>query len=648
MASAPAGALVAELTRALFREGPQGPGAGPAATAGTAGTAYGTEAAAHRSEDGTQHRATHRSEDAADVLVGGVHGPWRRALTRPVFRRTEGLDPRRRHELAYARLRALGAEAPTTLAGDPRALAALHEWTSVVDGAAATVAGIHYNLFLGSLLDDTISAPRDLGPYLRMERTGTFLCTERAHGNDAAALETTAHHDPVRDGFVLHTPGPGARKYMPNTGPAGGPKSALVAARLILDGRDEGVFLFLTPLTGPDGPLPGVRVEALPDRTGTPVDHCVTSFDRLWLPRTALVQGPHGRLDPDGVLRSEVGSARRRFLHAIGRVTVGKLCMSAATLGGSRAALATAVRYAGLRHVSGPAAGRRVPLSAHRSHRDRLLSCTARAYAMTFLHRAVTERWCAHPPRERAEAERNAAIAKGWITWQARDIAVEARERCGARGLFPVNGLADYPPDIEGAITAEGDNLAVWCKAGAEMIFEYALPEPPPPADGGERLTDPAFLRPLLTAVEHEAQRRARRDLRAGDPEDALGRWNNAAPAALELVAARAHTLASDAFTAAVERTADPAARRVLDDLRALFQLQALRPATGPLLAAGRLTAAQVLAFPDELRALGDRLAPHLAALTEAFAVPEEHLAALPLLSAADQGVRVPDPTAGD
>ncbi|UQX04440.1 acyl-CoA dehydrogenase [Streptomyces sp. RerS4] len=607
------GALVAALSRALFEEGPD---------------PQGSESA---------HRA------GGDVLTGGVHGPWRHAITHPVFRWAEGADTERRHDLAYARLRTLAAAAPATTAHDPRALAALHEWASAVDGAVATVAGIHYNLFLGSLLDDDLSAPRDLGPYLGMERTGTFLCTERAHGNDAAALETTARYDRARDGFVLHTPHPGAQKYMPNTGPAGGPKDALVAARLLLDGRDEGVFLFLTPLTGPDGPLPGVRIDALPDRTGDPVDHCVTSFDRVWLPRTALVQGPHGRLGADGVLRSDVGSARRRFLHAIARVTVGRLCMSAATLGGCRTALAVAVRYAGLRHVSGPAAGQRVPLSAHRSHRDRLLSCTARAYAMTLLHRFATERMCAHRPHERADAERTAALAKGWITWQARDIAIEARERCGARGLFPVNGLAHYPANIDGAITAEGDNLAVWCKAGAEMIFGHPLPEPPAPADGRERLTDPAFLRRLHTAVAHDAQRRARRDLRAGDPHDVLGRWNNAAPAALELVAARACALAADAFTAAVERTTDPAARRVLGDLCALFRLQTLRPETGPLLAAGHLTADQVLALPDELRVLGDRLAPYLPALTDAFGVPEEHLASLPLLSAADQGIALPE-----
>jgi acyl-CoA oxidase len=64
---------------------------------------------------------------------------------------------------------------------------------------------------------------------------------------------------------------------MPNTSLAGGPKDALVAARLVIDAKDEGVFLFLTSLTGVHGRhLPGVEVELLPETASSPVDHCAT------------------------------------------------------------------------------------------------------------------------------------------------------------------------------------------------------------------------------------------------------------------------------------------------------------------------------------------------------------------------------------
>lgn len=139
-----------------------------------------------------------------------------------------------------------------------------------MDPALTTVAGIHYNLFLGSLLDHDRTGRRDLSDHLSMRRIGTFLCTEVAHGNNASAMETTATYDRARDGFVLHTPNAGAQKFMPNTSPAGGAKSGLVAARLLADGADHGVRLFLVRLTDDVKELPGVRVRRLAGPHGQP------------------------------------------------------------------------------------------------------------------------------------------------------------------------------------------------------------------------------------------------------------------------------------------------------------------------------------------------------------------------------------------
>ncbi|GAQ58365.1 acyl-CoA dehydrogenase [Streptomyces acidiscabies] len=645
------------------------------------------------------------------LFEDGVHTTHRHTITHPVFRHRPHATTEERWRLTYDRLRHVHDQLPFPaehLANNPRHLAALHEWTSVVDGATATVAGIHYNLFLGSILDDQDSPPRDLTPFTNLTRTGTFLCTEEAHGNDASALETTATYDRATDAFTLHTPHPGAAKFMPNTSPAGGAKTAVVAARLLTNGRDEGVFLFLTPLTDSTGtPLPGITITPLPERIGSPVDHCTTTFTNVPLPRTSLIQGPHGRLQPDGTIKSLLGSPRKRFLTAIDRVTTGKLCMSASTLGGARAALTVAARYAEHRKVSAPTGGTtRIPISAYTTHHSRLLARVATAYAMTFLHRAVMDEWLSHsatgpvdavgkadaagkwlshsateppaaapsadqwlnhspteplvpdqrlshsstePPAataqadqwpihspthpltpDRPAAERLVAIAKGWITYQARDIVTECRERCGARGLFPVNGLADYPANAEGAITAEGDNLAVWSKAGAEMLFAHDLAEEQPKATGAESVTDVTFLRRALSTAERHWHQTARTALRApGTKGGAFARWNNAALPALTLVETHALAQASDAFARACTRADSPE----LTALHALFLLRHLQPYEGLLLAEGAFTPDQTRALPTARATLTTYLAPHLTTLTDAFDVPEEHLNSLPLLT---------------
>ncbi|NJP69030.1 acyl-CoA dehydrogenase [Streptomyces spiramenti] len=581
-----------------------------------------------------------------DGAAPSLHPAWRDAVSGVPF--ADLPEPGAPHgQAAYDRLRELHRRLPLPaelLAGRPRALAALHEWTGQRDGALATVAGIHYNLFLGSLLDDGVSAPRDLSDYTSLRRIGTFLCTEVGHGNDAPALETLAHHDPVDGTFVLHTPHPNAGKYMPNTGPAGGAKSGVVAARLMTGGSDQGVFLFLAPLTGPDGrALPGVRVDPLPVRAGTPVDHSLTSFDRVTLPASALVQGPHGRILSDGRFASEVGGVRRRFLHSIDRVTTGKLCMSACAVGVARSAVAIAARYGALRTVSGPAAGSRVPLTAYRPHRERLLTATTTAYAMTFLHREVTDRWTGRHPDQEAAA-RLVAVAKGWLTWRGREVVVESRERCGARGMFPVNDLAAYLADIEGAITAEGDNLAVWSRAGAEMILGHDADAGavPPRATGDEDPTDPVFLRHALRAAERHWQIVARRDLRSAaggaaareGSAEVFRRWNAASAAALELVEAYVVGVAADAFRAAADGADDPGARSLLDRMCALFALRQVEARSGLLITLGALTTRQAAALPALRGDLVDRLAPSLATLVGAFGLPEAHLASLPLLAA--------------
>ncbi|NEB03684.1 acyl-CoA dehydrogenase [Streptomyces sp. SID13726] len=567
-----------------------------------------------------------------------IHEPWRRLFSSDTFAYREGLTHQERTELSYQRLRTVNEAVPDpqALARDPVALGALHEWAGVVDAGMTTIASIHYNLFLGSLLEHD-HGDRDLGPWLRMERLGTFLCTEQAHGNDAPQLETTATLDRAAGEFVLSTPSPGARKWMPNTSVAGGPKDALVAARLVIDGADHGVFLFLTPLTDASGRhLPGVHVESLPQTASSPVDHCATSFDAVRLPLTALLQGEHGRLTSGGELVSCLGSPRKRFLRSIGRVTMGKLCMSAYSLGVTRHAMTVAVRHAHQRVTSGMTSGQRVPLFTHRTHHAPLVEALATTYAATLLQRGVVRRWAEATEGEREDAERLVAIAKGWITWQARAVMTECRERCGAQGLLLSNGIAGQLAANEGTITAEGDNTVIWVKAAGEMLMGGFTPRPPsevPPAT--RSLRDPVHLHDLLADLERIRHQRARIRLRARRVGSPLERWNGASGSALSLVDAHVHRLAAQELLAAAGLATDPQARLLLLDLHTLFALRYVAAHSGELLAHERLTAEQVRELPEALEAAVGALVPHALTLTEAFAVPEELTARHPMLRSA-------------
>ncbi|MFD0509347.1 acyl-CoA dehydrogenase [Streptomyces chiangmaiensis] len=461
-----------------------------------------------------------------------------------------------------------------------------------------------------------------------MRRIGTFLCTEAGHGNSASQMETTATYDPSERSFILHTPTPAARKWMPNTSSIGGGKSAVVAARLITKGTDRGIFLFLVPLSDATGrPLAGVHISRLPQAATSPMDHCATSFDHVRLPYEALLQSEHGRLTSDGVFTSSIGSRRKRFLTSIGRITTGKLCMSAYSLGVMRHAVTVAVRHAHTRHTSGATGESSVPLFEYRSHHAPLLEALATTYAATFLQRTAVARWAQAPEEDREDGERLAAIVKGWITWRARDVMTECRERCGAQGLFLSNGIAFQLAANEGAVTAEGDNLVIWVKAAGELLLGHFTPDQPSDVPAEDRdLTDAEFLQDLLADLARIWHSRARSRLRSGRAGNPLNRWNKAVAPALELVDAHVHHLAAASLWTSAQQATNPQAQGLLHRLHRLFALRRIAAHSGDLLADGRLTAAHVRHLPDAIDSTIDELKPYALILADGFAVSQDVL----------------------
>ncbi|WP_394814685.1 acyl-CoA dehydrogenase family protein [Streptomyces millisiae] len=562
------------------------------------------------------------------------HGPYWRLLSTEAFRRVAEATPERRLRDAYERLRLLNGVVPDPLAfvADPARLAAVHESLGFVDPTLTSAATIHYNLFLGSLVDEGTFSHEELAPFAAMRQVGTFLVTEVAHGNDVAAVETTATYDRVSDSFLLHTPSAGAQKFMPNASPVGGPKTGLVAARLLVDGVDEGVFLFLVRLTDATGTLPGVRVRRLPPRLGSPFDHCLTSFDQVRVERRALLGGTHARFEAG---RFSCDTPRgQRYLRALRRVMVGKLCMSACAVGGARAVLSLAVRYGQGREISGLTGTARLPVFALRSHHGPLVEALATTYAMNMLYREAVSRWQHDGAGERREdAARLVSAAKAWITWRGREIGAEARERCGAQGLLVHNGIADQLAAVEGTITAEGDNQATMSKVAAELVLEHRAARHGAAAVPGGDLTRPEVAHGLLRAARNIWLDRAVAGTRQAPP-GALARRNGSMGPALRAADLHVHRQAAEALARAAAETAPGAGRELLESLHLLFALRAVAEHSGDLLAQGLIAADQVERLPLLREALITRIARHARTLVDAFAVPEAFFAGIPIASA--------------
>ncbi|WP_102922356.1 acyl-CoA dehydrogenase family protein [Streptomyces noursei] len=556
----------------------------------------------------TSDALTHALFDPDDF--GAVHEPWRHLIGTERFRYDDSLSDHERIAQSYRRLHDINEalSRPFALAEDPIRLAGLHEWIAIADPATASLASIHHNLFLGSMAEANQHFTVD------HTHTGVFLVTELGAGCNAAELRTTATWDPTTDTFDLHTPDAGARKFMPNTGPIGGPKDGVVAARLQANGSDHGVFLFHLPITDPTGhPHSGIDVHTLPSRSGNnPLDHSLTTFHHVRLRRSALLEGDHGHLAWNGTFTSAVDKPRARFLRSIRRVTAGKLAMSAGCLGLARAAMDLATRYAHHRYI--PGRSEPLPIVSHRTHAERLATCISTVYALTCLHRHTLHAWAAHDQTNRDDLERDVALAKATITWAAHDIVTEARERCGAHGILLTNALGGMAEAISGAITAEGDNLAITVKAAGELLSADALLDAT--ADHQNFVVASLDEQTPLQDLCHLLA--CARDLLAISAcsrfmtTDAKGleRWNSSSRPAVDAATLHTAVQTGNAFRQAVDDCHHPQAKTLLHDMSRLFLLRQLTPHTTALISRGNLTEEAALTLPEHIDNTVDRLTP--------------------------------------
>ncbi len=196
-------------------------------------------------------------------------------------------------------------------------------------------------------------------PYTTLQRTGTFLCTELAHGNDAGNLQTTATLNP-KPAASPSTPPPRRPEIHAQHQHHRRPQNRRRRRPPPHQQHRPRRLPLPHPLTDTHGTLPTSASTASPPprRPRRPLPHLLRPPP---LPRTALLQAHHGRLTDDNTFHSPLGNRRKRFLTSINRVTTGKLCMSAAAVGATRAALTIAVRYSHHRHITGPRPGQHTP-----------------------------------------------------------------------------------------------------------------------------------------------------------------------------------------------------------------------------------------------------------------------------------------------
>lgn len=520
-------------------------------------------------------------------------------------------------DLLRAVVAGLGGSA-SDIAADTYVRGALCDWAAVAAPHLLPVLTGHFDLAIGAIL--TLGNGSDYQRACLAElddatAIGVLALTELGGTNGADQL-TEAHWDRDSGGFRLHTPSLPAAKFMPNVADPTIAKTAVVTARLIVGGRDEGVLPFLLRLRTDDGLADGVEVVALPGKLGAAMDHAMIRFTDVWLPADALLGGDWATIDADGRFDCAL-PVRRRFHAAIDMLGNGRLDLATAAAASARAALAGVVHYSRRRRPG----GRGIRMADRDAVRQDLTTATAAVYVTSVFGRALRDR-AASPEGLPAVWS---MLAKPLLTATAQQVLLTCRERAAAQGILRCNFLPDWLGNVAGMITAEGENQILHIAAGKTGSPSAALQ-----FDG-----TPAHL-PWWARMIADREQTLAHDLYIGTDLDA-DRYDPESPAlgrdctAIDLANTTAVRLAVTAVLIAAEATGDPAAAALATSAAAVHALNYIRSHGTWYAAHKQMPPHRASLIHTELRHHCRVLATDLATLVAAFDIP--HLPDAPLFA---------------
>lgn len=573
-----------------------------------------------------------------------------RALARHGFRTATA--PEEREEYLVERLRTLCRALPPArqLLRDADQLSALVAWTAVADPRLCMTVITHTVLCLGSMASlgpDPTALHSAFTSLERAEARGSYLVTEGGRANSHLATRTRAVFDPRHRAFVLDTPDADAAKF--GSVPAGyGPRTAVVLARAVVDGRDHGVFPFLVDLADARGTLPGVVLSAPLALSSLPLTYRMVSFSDVRVPYTRWLRD-NASIDTAGAFHDPLGSpdARLRRSLSAGPGLWGALPSAAAATSRQAACLA-------LRHARGRPTQARLspgaPLLSYRSQQRAVLGALADAFALScaaarardLLRTALSATATTADPAGRMGFAPWSAISGPLSAYKAHSVSTaerviaECQQRCGWPGFLDAGRLPGYHGFHRAFGPAGGDSRLILYDIGRALVDT-------PPGTRDQRTTsprnptDPRWWPAVLRAHENvlTARLRRARDERARRHGEGLDLWNPLLDAAWELGGTHAARLAADDVPWALERFAPQAGeppRAALEALAALSGARAALRENGALLNTRTLRPQDSPTLTHLIDHLCDQVLPHLPVLEEHLGFPDD-IAGVPWLT---------------
>lgn len=408
------------------------------------------------------HLATHRKARELIMRLGDV----------PQDHLTYALEAGIAPDLLRAVLGEIGLPAQE-IAADTHLRGALGDWAAVAAPHLLTVWTGHFDLAIGAIATHGTGAPYQQNCLAELDTgaaVGVLALTELG-GTNGADQQMEARWDRDADGFWLSNPTIGSVKGPPNIADNTVPKIVVFSARLIFNGRDEGVFLFLTRLrTLDDGLADGVEVGEMSSKLGAAMDHGWARADRLFVPRDGFLGGQWATITDNGEFHCDEPDVRRRFHRSISPLIGGRLDLATANIAAARAGVAGLINYS-----------RQRPHGHSDVLQRDLVTSAAHVYAGSVLGRMVRD--LSIDPAHRERLPLWTTVVKPVVTTIAEKALRTCSARAGAQGQLRCNYYPDWIAGATGSKTAEGENQVLEKAAGRthHALSTLTLPGSPTP-----------------------------------------------------------------------------------------------------------------------------------------------------------------------
>lgn len=580
--------------------------------------------------------------------------------------------------------------------GDIGATLAGIETVGGADLSLMVKAGVQWGLWGGAV--ENLGTERHIPlikDIIELKTLGSFAMTERGHGSDVQALETTAVYDRDSREFVINSPTSSAEKWFIGNAAEHARMAAVFCQLYTPDaegnlGDSHGVHCIVVEVRDEDGTAkPGVGIGDHLYKGGLKgVDNGTFTFDNVRVPRENLLNR-FADVSEDGEYSSPISSDGARFFTMLGALIRGRITVGASAGSAAQTCLTIATRYANQRRQFAPDDS--LPesrLIEHRKHRLRLIPLIAKSYALQLatnqlmvriheLESADIDRtnMTKEQSADQRELEAHVAALKAANTTHATRAIQECREACGGAGYMAENLLTTFKGDSDVFTTFEGDNVVMIQLAAKELLtgFSREMGDLKPMelvrfgldsfgtllkrrtaadtviqnlvdsfTDREETsLFDPGYQVELLTEREDRLLMSVIRRIRPAqkmDAADAAALVDSTQDHMLECAWAHVDRIVLESLLDAESSLPDGDAKAVLEQVRDVYVLDILHTHSGWYQEQNLLTGTRSKAARAALNDLADSLGPWTETLVDAFAIPE-NLTSVPLLTVDDEMV---------